>query len=109
MAEGGGTGRGGGEERGRWGIYRAIVARVIQFFLHGRGKRGEGEEDESSYIIRRFCSNDSEKLAVWLWLGSSSKTDDDVSGGSIVGIEKRVGSIKRGVGGRRREEAVARG
>lgn len=54
MAEGGGTGRGGGEERGRWGIYRAIVARLIQFFLHGRGKRGEGEEDESSYIIRRF-------------------------------------------------------
>lgn len=46
---------------------------------------------------------------MWLWLGSSSKTDDDVSGGSIVGIEKRVGSIKRGVGGRRREEAVARG
>lgn len=59
----------------------------------------------TSYAV----SNDSEKLAVWLWLGSSSKTDDDVSGGSIVGIEKRVGSIKRGVGGRRREEAVARG
>lgn len=39
----------------------------------------------------------------------SSKTDDDVSSESIVGIEKRVGSIKRGVGGRRREEAVARG
>lgn len=45
------------------GVYRAIVARLIQFFSSRQRKKGG--EDESSYIIHRFCSNDCEKLAVW--------------------------------------------
>lgn len=63
MAEGGERGRGGdgGEKRRRWGI--PIVARLIQFFFFTVEEKGG--EDESSYIIHRFCSNDCEKLAVW--------------------------------------------
>lgn len=91
-------------------MYRAIVARLIQFlffffFFHGRGKRGAKTKARTSYTA---CSNDSKKLAVWKRVSvRSSKTT--LVRESIVGIEKRVGSIKRGVGGRRREEAVARG
>lgn len=90
------------------GVYRAIVARLIQFFLFTAEEKGAKTKARTSYTASVLMTVKSWPCGREARLGSS-KTDDDVSSESIVGIEKRVGSIKRGVGGRRREEAVARG
>lgn len=111
MAEGGERGRGGdgGEKRRRWGDIPRDCRKInTVFFLHGRRKRGAKTKARTSYTASVLMTVKSWPCGREARLGSS-KTDDDVSSESIVGIEKRVGSIKRGVGGRRREEAVARG